>query len=250
MNFIEYLGIAVAPSLTLGLVIFFAKNWFLERLKNSIKHEYDRSLEKFKGDLKHDNDKSLEKFKGDLKHDNDKSLEKFKGDLKIENDKELEEIKAILKKQTDVSLEDYRFQIEIRKKWLNDVREASIEYLSLIRRQINIVQEFVATYKPVPKNTTDENYNKCLEKVSKGTVEVSSLTFKLETLIVGVEPFSTNIINSITQINKISGEITLEHQIRKIPINANTKDYIELQKFINIFKVNIMDLLKKKSEKL
>lgn len=220
MVLLEYLVIAFAPSLTLGIVVFLAKNWFLERLKNSIKHEYDVSLEK------------------------------FKSELKIESDKELEEIKAILKKQTDVSLEDYRFQIEIRKKWLNDVMEASIEYLSLVRGQINTVQEFAMTSEPVPLNTKDECFKKCLEKISKNTVNLTSLTFKLEILIFGVEPFTTSINKNMTAINDVLGEMSLHHHYKRVPIDIKSERYIKFEGLVNDFKNNMMTLLKTKTENL
>ncbi|WP_151676768.1 hypothetical protein [Acinetobacter nosocomialis] len=219
MNILQFLGFTLAPSLTLGLVVFMVRNWFLERLKNSIKHEYDMSLES------------------------------FKSDLKIENDKELEEIKALLKKQTDANLEDYRFKIEIRKKWLNDVREASIEYLFIVRGQINLVQTFVIA-NPSTNNSTmiDENYKKSLEKISNTTVDLGSVTFKLETLIVGLEPIATEIFKNMKEINDLVGTMSINHHTKRQPILPNTKEYIDLQESINKFKNNVMNLLKEKTE--
>lgn len=142
MNKLEYLGLVFGQSLLLGLVLFLAKNWVLERLKNSIKHEYD------------------------------KSLEQFKGDLKIENDKELEEIKALLKKQTDVNLEDYRFQIEIRKKWLTDIKDESTRYLGSIKEQTNLINEYlIDVIRGVTEEELDKKQYQILEKLSQMTVE-------------------------------------------------------------------------------
>ncbi|WP_151744866.1 hypothetical protein [Acinetobacter calcoaceticus] len=219
MNILQFLGFTLAPSLTLGLVVFMFRNWFLERLKNSIKHEYDMSLEN------------------------------FKSDLKIENDKELEEIKALLKKQTDANLEDYRFKIEIRKKWLNDVREASIEYLFIVRGQINLVQTFVIANPPTFSNMKDENYKMSLEKISNTTVDLDSVTFKLETLIVGFEPNATEIFKNMKEINDLVGMLSLNHHTKRQPILPNNQQYMDLQNSINKFKNNVMSLLKEKTEK-
>lgn len=63
MNIFEYLGLVISPLLTFGLVLFLAKNWFLERLKNSIKHEYDKDIEEIKKILKQESDKNLEDYR-------------------------------------------------------------------------------------------------------------------------------------------------------------------------------------------
>ncbi|ENX00909.1 hypothetical protein F900_01893 [Acinetobacter modestus] len=220
MSFIEFLLISLAPSLPLGIIIFCFKNWFLERLKNSIKHEYDLSLEK------------------------------FKGEIKFENDQELEEIKALLKKQTDVNLEDYRFKIELRKKWLNDVREASIEYLFLIRGQINTVQEYVVECQLTQHNLNEEKYKTSLAKVSSATVNLDSITFKIETLIFKSDSIGSEILKNMAKINDLLGKMTLHHHSTREPILSNSERYIDLQKNINAFKINIMSLLKQKNENL
>ena len=50
----------------LGLVIFLARHLILERLKNSIKHEYDKELETHKANLKRDYDVQVEHLKAQL----------------------------------------------------------------------------------------------------------------------------------------------------------------------------------------
>lgn len=54
------------------LVGFLAKAWFLQRLRGSIKHEYDDRLEKLKAGLKDQSDKSLTQLKSDIDRQTDK----------------------------------------------------------------------------------------------------------------------------------------------------------------------------------
>jgi len=49
-----------------GALIFLARNWVLERLKNSIKHDYDTKLEALKASLELDGQKTLAILKADL----------------------------------------------------------------------------------------------------------------------------------------------------------------------------------------
>jgi hypothetical protein len=49
-----------------AVVVWIARNWISERLKNSIKHEYDQKLEMLKAQLKAASDLDLEKFKSQL----------------------------------------------------------------------------------------------------------------------------------------------------------------------------------------
>ncbi len=70
MNFTEWLsstlGVTVSGGLLLSILIFLPKNWLLERLKNSIKSEYDKELETHKANLKRDYDVQIEKMKAEI----------------------------------------------------------------------------------------------------------------------------------------------------------------------------------------
>jgi hypothetical protein len=55
----EFIAIVAANS----IVVFLARNWFLERLRQSIKSEYDTKLEKLKANLASDNSTKLEQLK-------------------------------------------------------------------------------------------------------------------------------------------------------------------------------------------
>jgi len=60
----------VIPSFSGGVVVvFLAKNWFLERLRGSIKNEYDHQLENLKADLAAKNSMELEALKASLTRD-------------------------------------------------------------------------------------------------------------------------------------------------------------------------------------
>lgn len=66
------------------LVLFFAlKNWFLERLRNSIKHEYDVKLETLKADLKKSTDMELAKLESSLKQSSADNESKLNHDKKL-----------------------------------------------------------------------------------------------------------------------------------------------------------------------
>ncbi len=55
----------MSAALTASLV-FLAKSWISERLKNAIKHEYDQKLESLKAVLKSEHDIELERFRSQL----------------------------------------------------------------------------------------------------------------------------------------------------------------------------------------
>ncbi|MBV5303327.1 MAG: hypothetical protein JZU70_03875 [Chlorobium sp.] len=61
----------VLPSLFTGgaLVVFLAKNWFLEHLRSSIRSEYDQKLERVKADLSARNATQIEELKASLAKD-------------------------------------------------------------------------------------------------------------------------------------------------------------------------------------
>jgi hypothetical protein len=60
----------VFPSFAGGaFVIFLAKNWFLERLRGSIKSEYNRELEQLKAELSSKNSREIEEVKALLARD-------------------------------------------------------------------------------------------------------------------------------------------------------------------------------------
>jgi hypothetical protein len=60
------LGSATVSTALSGVIIWITKNWISERLKNSIKHEYDLKIEVLKTNLKAESDQTLERLKADL----------------------------------------------------------------------------------------------------------------------------------------------------------------------------------------
>jgi len=79
--------ISVASSIGLGgLFLFLARNWLIERLRLSIKHEYDEKLEQLKAQLLAQNSSTIETQKAQFA----KELEELKGVLQ----REIEEYKV------------------------------------------------------------------------------------------------------------------------------------------------------------
>jgi len=58
-------SVFVSGLLTAGL-IFIAKNWIGEKMKNAIKHEYDQKLETLRAQLKSTSDKEIEQLRAKL----------------------------------------------------------------------------------------------------------------------------------------------------------------------------------------
>ena len=56
----------VASGAFTGALIWLTKSWISERLKNSIKHEYDQRLAAFQAQLKAEHDTELERLRADL----------------------------------------------------------------------------------------------------------------------------------------------------------------------------------------
>lgn len=222
MIFLDYLVIVLAPSLTLGVVIFLAKSWFLERLKNGIKHEYDLSLET------------------------------FKGELKASHDKDLEDLKAFLKKQTDINLEDYRFQIELRKKWVDDFRDLSSNYLDKVKENVNIVNKYIINDKLALNNIDDQfnNYKHTLNTIGQIFAELNAIKFKIELLIYDSGQHGKEINKNLCFIeNWITTELD-EHIEKKIAIDYKSEKLLMLKECTEAFKINVMKLLAEKSNKL
>ena len=56
----------MSSTVVTGILIWLTKSWISERLRNSIRHEYDQKLESYKSQLKYEADSELEKIKADL----------------------------------------------------------------------------------------------------------------------------------------------------------------------------------------
>ncbi|GAB4514924.1 MAG: hypothetical protein Tsb0026_20420 [Sulfuricaulis sp.] len=65
----EFLAVVLPPFAGAALVMFLAKNWFLERLRGSIKSEYDQKLVRLEADLSARNTKEIESIKALLERD-------------------------------------------------------------------------------------------------------------------------------------------------------------------------------------
>lgn len=58
-------------------ITFLLRTYFNEKIKNSIKHEYDIRLESYKSELKNAIDKDLESYKSEIKELESKNLDKW-----------------------------------------------------------------------------------------------------------------------------------------------------------------------------
>jgi len=56
----------MASGLFSGILIWLTRTWLSERIKNSIKHEYDQKLEVYKAVLKAEHDIAIERLRADL----------------------------------------------------------------------------------------------------------------------------------------------------------------------------------------
>ena len=78
MQWLDFVSHVVTTTITTGgllaLALFLGRAWFLERLKGSIKHEYEDKLEKLKATLKADGEKQLTQLKSEI----DQQAEKLK----------------------------------------------------------------------------------------------------------------------------------------------------------------------------
>ena len=65
-DFLTFLCSVISGGFTAAALVWLAKNWISERLKNAIKHEYDAKLETHKIQLKCEADAQLEHLKSEL----------------------------------------------------------------------------------------------------------------------------------------------------------------------------------------
>jgi len=84
IDFFNYfVPILLANGVFTGFIVWISKAWISERLKNSIKNEYDQKLETHKAQLKAQVDTETERLKAQLKSQSDTETERLKSDLHI-----------------------------------------------------------------------------------------------------------------------------------------------------------------------
>lgn len=66
MNFTELISSTIATTFLIGILGFILRHWIAERIKRSIKHEYDKELATHKADLKRDYDVKIESLKAEF----------------------------------------------------------------------------------------------------------------------------------------------------------------------------------------
>ncbi len=80
---LEILPSATVSGLLTAALLFLTRSWVSERLKNSIKNEYDLKLETHKSELKARLDSDIETHKAQLKSQSDVEIEKLKASLNV-----------------------------------------------------------------------------------------------------------------------------------------------------------------------
>jgi uncharacterized membrane-anchored protein YhcB (DUF1043 family) len=66
MSFTEWISSTLATTFLIGILGFILRHWIAERIKGSIKHEYDKDLEQHKADLKRNYDVQIETLKAEF----------------------------------------------------------------------------------------------------------------------------------------------------------------------------------------
>jgi hypothetical protein len=66
MTFADWVSSTLATTFLIGILGFILRHWITERIKGSIKHEYDKDLENHKANLKRDYDVQIETLKADF----------------------------------------------------------------------------------------------------------------------------------------------------------------------------------------
>lgn len=80
---IEIFTSLISSAALTSILLWLTKSWISERLKNSIKSEYDQKLETHKAQLKCTTDTEIEKIKNQLKYASDVEVERLKSQLSI-----------------------------------------------------------------------------------------------------------------------------------------------------------------------
>lgn len=82
---IQFLTTFILSGGVAGLVVWLTRTWLSERIRQSIKGEFDQKLETHKAQLKAQSDIEIEKLKSNLKSQSDIELEKLRSQLNLSN---------------------------------------------------------------------------------------------------------------------------------------------------------------------
>jgi hypothetical protein len=118
-------------------VVWFARSWISERLRNSIKHEYDQKLEAFRAALKAEHDANFERLRTDLRIDAFRQQTRF-ADLHTRRAETIADTFATLRKLRS-AIQRYVTEIDF-------AREQSREELR--QEAATAFQEFEACFLP------------------------------------------------------------------------------------------------------
>lgn len=77
----DFLLNTFSSATVIAIIVFMLRNWFITRLTESIKHEYNLDLAKIKAELNVTNQEKIEKLKSELNDRNSRELEFLKNRL-------------------------------------------------------------------------------------------------------------------------------------------------------------------------
>lgn len=117
----EVLASSAVSTLLIAALLLLSKSWVLERLKNSIRHEYDLGLETHKAQLKMQADMEMERLRSDFSA-------------------KLESHKAELKAQADVETERLRSQLSIA------AHERQVSFAGLYSKRAEVIAEIYSLF--------------------------------------------------------------------------------------------------------
>lgn len=197
----ELLCSGAVSALLLAALAFIFKSWLLERLKGSIKFDYDRALENHKAQLQSQGDAELETLKATLKAKVDAEVESLKAVLKAQsegavevlkaklkgrNDSELEGLKAALKAQGDAEIEATK---AINQRWIHiDKSQFDLE-LSSFKTVWEEVSEIVYITARLANLYSYSELEGHEGERRKNAVEVDDKLKKAHKVITDVRPF-------------------------------------------------------------
>ena len=177
-------------------------------------------------------------------------LERLKNYIKHGYDVSLENIKTLLRQQADVKLEDYRFQIEIRKKWLSDLSGLSSIFLNRVKEYIDEHNKYVRNDQLTVKiNEKVDIYKKNLDNLARLLSDISDAKFQLE-LLIYEDDQERCIHNSLDFISNWLKTELVDNFVNKTGVDYESNSYKELFKNIELFKDEVKKLYEKKSRKL
>jgi hypothetical protein len=145
LGLLQLLGTWAVGSLAgAGLTVLALRTWISERIKGSIKAEYDERIETLKAQLKSEYDQKLETHKAQLKAQSDVEIEQLKSRLSVAAAQQQVRFSRLHEKRAEVITEVY----------------ASLNTL------LGAVSEYTAVFEPAGISPREERAKKAVEAIN------------------------------------------------------------------------------------